>query len=104
MATSSEYMEFVCGQLRGFESVLYKKMFGEYLLYIDGKPVFLVCDNNVFVKKLPEIEPLMKDSRCGYPYEGAKEHYLLDIDDIELVNEVAGILVKVIPFPKRRKK
>ncbi len=78
-------------------------MFGEYIVYIDGKPILLVCDNNVFVKKIPELEQLLNNSRCGFPYEGAKEHYLLDIDDADLVNNVIKILVPVIPIPKPRK-
>ena len=31
MATSKEYIEFVCEQLDGIENVTYKKMFGEKL-------------------------------------------------------------------------
>ncbi len=48
-------------------------MFGEYMLYIDDKPVFTVCDNTVFVKELKDVEIIMSDSVRGYPYEGAKE-------------------------------
>lgn len=59
MATSQEYIEFVCEQLVGIENVRYKKMFGEYMVYVNDKPVLLVCDNTVYVKKLPEIEELM---------------------------------------------
>ena len=31
MATSVDYIEFVCDQIKGFENVRYKKMFGESL-------------------------------------------------------------------------
>ena len=54
MATSAEYMDFVIEQLQGFGTMRYKKMFGEYMVYINDKPVITVCDNTVFVKKLPE--------------------------------------------------
>ena len=78
MATSQEYIEFVCEQLVGIENVRYKKMFGEYMVYVNDKPVLLVCDNTVYVKKLPEIEELMSGAECGVPYDSAKEHYILD--------------------------
>lgn len=52
MATSVDYIEFVCGQIRGERVVRYKKMFGEYMVYVNDKPVLLVCDNTVYVKKL----------------------------------------------------
>ena len=50
MATSKEYIEFVCEQLEGIENVTYKKMFGEYMVYVNAKPIFIVCDNTVTVK------------------------------------------------------
>lgn len=76
MATSKEYMEFVYEQMREIDGVRYRKMFGEYMVYINDKPILLVCDNTVMVKKTPEIAALMKDASSGYPYEGAKEHYI----------------------------
>ena len=34
MATTVEYIEFVCGEIRGNYDIRYKKMFGEYLVYV----------------------------------------------------------------------
>ena len=62
MATSKDYIEFVCEQLEGVEGVTYKKMFGEYMVYVNAKPLLLVCDNTVMVKKLPEVAPLLHDA------------------------------------------
>ncbi len=104
MATSKEYIEFVCDQLQGIDGVTYKKMFGEYLVYVNEKPVLLVCDNNVMVKKVPELAGLMQDAPEGYPYEGAKLHYILDIENRDLVRAVVEILEQVTPVPKRKKK
>lgn len=47
MATTSDYVEFVYGQIVGAGAVRYKKMFGEYMVYVDDKPILLVCDNTV---------------------------------------------------------
>lgn len=33
MATSTEYIEFVCDQIIGTGEIRYKKMFGEYMIY-----------------------------------------------------------------------
>lgn len=104
MATSKEYIEFVCDQLQGIDGVTYKKMFGEYLVYVNEKPVLLVCDNNVMVKKVPELTGLMQDAPEEYPYEGAKLHYILDIENKDLVRAVVAILEQVTPVPKRKKK
>ena len=81
MASSREYLDFVLEQLEGISGIDYKKMFGEYLVYVNERPVLTLCDNRVFVKKLPQVAVLMADAECGYPYEGAKEAYLLDLGD-----------------------
>lgn len=103
MATTEDYIEFVIDCLHGDYSKRYKKMFGEYMVYINDKPVLLVCDNTVYVKILPELESLMKGADTGYPYDGAKMHYILDIENEELVSEVIAILEKITPLPKKRK-
>lgn len=104
MATTNEYIEYVCEQIKDIGEVRYKKMFGEYMVYINDKPVITVCDNTPFVKKLDSIEEKMKDAETGFPYKGAKEHYVLDIDNIEFCTEILKEVEKVTPLPKPRKK
>lgn len=104
MATTVEYIEYVCEQISGIGDIKYKKMFGEYMVYVNDKPVIIVCDNTTFVKKLPCIEEKMKEAQTGYPYEGAKEHYVLDIDNAEFCRSVIIEVEKVMPLPKPRKK
>ena len=92
MSTSKEYMQFVLDQLEEFPDVTYRKMFGEYMVYLQGRPVLLVCDNCAMVKKLPELAELMRGAPDGLPYE----------EDRELVRQVMDILLRVTPLPKRR--
>lgn len=104
MATTTDYIEFVCDQIYGSGAIRYKKMFGEYMAYVNDKPVLLVCDNTVFVKKLDCIADKMKNAETGFPYKGAKEHYILDIENAELSKEIVAILESVTPIPKPKKK
>ncbi len=104
MATSMDYITFVCDQIRNCGDIRHKKMFGEYMVYVNDKPILLVCDNTVYVKMKPEIEQQMADATTGVPYKGAKEHYILDVEDTELTLEVIGILEPITPLPKPRKK
>ena len=108
MATTQDYIDFVCDQVYGAgipaESIRHKKMFGEYMVYVNNKPVLLVCDNTVFVKQLDCIAELMADADRGHPYGGAKEHYILEIENSELAGSVITELEKVTPVPKPRKK
>lgn len=104
MATSVDYIEFVCSQIAGTGEIRYKKMFGEYMVYVNNKPVIIVCDNCAFVKKLDCLADIMASSETGFPYNNAKEHYILDIEDTELCREAVNALEKVTPVPKPRKK
>ena len=104
MATTKDYIEYVCERLHGAGGLRYRKMFGEYMVYVNDKPVLLVGDNTVFVKIVPELAALMVDAVRGLPYEGAKEHYILDIDDNDLARQVVAVLEAVTPLPKPKKK
>ncbi|MDE7463852.1 MAG: TfoX/Sxy family protein [Clostridiales bacterium] len=104
MATSVDFIQFICEQISGNYSVTYKKMFGEYIVYVNEKPVLLVCDNTVYVKKLAELKELMKNADCGVPYGGAKEHYILDVENAELTEKAIEILERITPLPKKKAK
>ena len=52
------------------------------MVYVNDKPVLLVCDNTVYVKKLPEIEELMSGAECGVPYDSAKEHRISEYSEV----------------------
>ena len=103
MACSKEYIDFICTQLRSVGVVRPHKMFGDWCIYVDEKPVILACDEICYVKKHEAIADLMQDAECGFPYEGAKEHYILDIEHSDTVLPVIKKLVEVLPFPKKKK-
>ena len=51
MACSLDFIEFVSSQIATAGTVRYRKMFGEYMIYVDEKPVIIVCDNIPYVKE-----------------------------------------------------
>ncbi len=104
MATSSEFIEFVVECIERLGNIRYKKMFGEYMIYIDDKPILLVCDSIVYVKKLPDLENIMISAETGVPYKGAKEHYILDVEDSEQTENAINVLKQITPIPKPRKR
>jgi hypothetical protein len=104
MATTLDFIEYVCDQIGGVGFARYKKMFGEYMMYVNDKPILLVCDNMVFVKILPCLDALMANAEKGVPYNGAREHYVVDIDNAELLQEIIRILEPITPLPKPKKK
>lgn len=103
MATTISFVNYVCEQLQGIGDIRYRKMFGEYMVYVNDKPVVIVCDNTTYVKKLEIIKDLMSDASCGFPYKGASEHYILNVDDADFCKMVVGKIEKVAKLPKKRK-
>ena len=53
MATTQDYIEYVCERLPDCGDVRYRKMFGEYMVYINDKPLLTVCDNTVWEAEVP---------------------------------------------------
>lgn len=104
MATRQEFVEYVCEQLSGIGEIRYRKMFGEYMVYLNDKPVIIVCDDTPYVKILDVINDMMEGASKGFPYDGAKEHYVLDVDNGEFAKEVVLKVESVTPLPKKRKK
>ncbi|MDR0951836.1 MAG: TfoX/Sxy family protein [Oscillospiraceae bacterium] len=103
MATTQSFIEYVCEQIADTGAVRYKKMFGEYMVYVGDKPLLLVCDNCVYVKPRPELAELLAGAEMGLPYEGTKEHYIVDADDRETLRAVVELLEPITPVPKKRK-
>lgn len=104
MASSQDYVSYVVERLRRFYDVSYRKMFGEYMVYIDQKPIILICDDQPYIKIHESTVAILKDSPEGYPYKGAKLHYLLDIDDDDLTKQsIDALLPHIVIKPKKKK-
>ena len=106
MASDLAYVQHVCDQLQGVGEVSYKKMFGEYGLYLDGKMVAMVCDNQLFLKPTEAGCHLLGTPSEGVPYPGAKPHFVLDehLDDRELLSAVFRATEAALPVPKPKKR
>lgn len=106
MSTQFSFIEFLMEQIQSAGEVSYKKMFGEYMIYLNAKPIFIICDDTLFVKVLPATLEIMGDKPHGLPYASCKQpHYVVeDVDDKELLCALATALEKVTPVPKPKKK
>ncbi len=106
MATSKDFADFVAGQLENAGSITYKKMFGEYGLYADGKIIALLCDNQLFIKPTEAGKHYIGTVTEAPPYSGAKMYYLIDdkLDDREWLCGLVRVMLPELPEPKPKKK
>lgn len=106
MATRKETAAFILGQLGHPDRFSTKGMFGEFALYADGKPVAFICDDQLFVKILPESAVL--EGRCerAPAYPGSKDYYLVPEEMITGDRRLPELLLRVaevVPMPKMKK-
>lgn len=104
MASSLSYVEFLMEQLSGAGTITFRRMFGEYGLYCDGKYFACVCDDRLLAKITPAGEALLPDCPRGVPYEGGGEMLLPDVEDRELLTALARATCAALPEKKPRKK
>lgn len=102
MASDLSFVEYVRDQMHGAGAVTFKKMFGEYALYIDEKIVALVCDNQLFVKPTAAGRALLGDVTEAPPYPGAKPQLLIteQLEDQQLIVELMRATAAELPLPK----
>ncbi len=108
MATRQETIDFILDQAAGAGEARARKMFGEYALYLDGRVVALVCDDQLFVKITePGREFVGERYEEGYAYPGAKASMRISeemLDDREWLSELLRITALALPLPKPKKK
>lgn len=103
MSTSQGTMDYLLDQLKSAGPVSSRKMFGEYCLYYAGRPVGLVCDEQLYLKPTDAGRALMREVREGAPYPGARMHLLVtadDWDDHHLLGQLVRATFDGLPPPK----
>ena len=105
MASDLAFVEYVCDQMNAAGPIAFRKMFGEYALYCEGKVVALVCDNQLFVKPTAGGRSFVERAVEAPPYPGAKAHFLIgdELDDREWIAELIMITARELPVPKAKK-
>jgi DNA transformation protein len=103
MATSSSTMEYLLDILSDSRQVSARRMFGEYCLYYAGRPVGLVCDEQLFLKITEPGLRVMKQPSEGAPFPGARPHLRItadDWDDRAWLNALVRTTFDSLPPPK----
>jgi TfoX/Sxy family transcriptional regulator of competence genes len=105
MASDLSFVEYVCEQMSTAGSIAFRKMFGEYAIYCEGKVVALVCDNRLFVKRTSAGRDFIGQVVEAPPYPGAKDHFLVgeELEDRVWLSNLVRLTEQELPAPKPRK-
>ena len=103
MASSKDYLTFVLEQLSDLDSISYRAMMGEYILYYRDKIVGGIYDDRLLVKPVSSAIFLMPTATYELPYEGAKEMLLVDdVDSREFLCNLFLSMYDELPAPKKK--
>lgn len=104
MPNDQDFIDFVLDQLKSSE-VTHRHMFGGTTLYMNGKVVALICDNQLFVKPTEAGRAHIGDVVEAPAYEGARNSFLIEneLDDSAWLNELFAVTEGELPVPRKRK-
>ena len=106
MASDLDFVLFVVDQIENAGVIEYKKMFGEYAVYCEGKVVALICDNKLFVKPTNAGRSFIGNVNEAPAYPGAKPSFLINeqIEDRDWISKLIILTEKELPEPKPKRK
>lgn len=104
MSTSPASIDHILDTLSD-QPLTFKKMFGEYALYLNGIVVAFVCDDTLFIKPTPSALALLPEAPRGPAYPGSKDYIIgaEALDDPDLCIRALRAVASDAPAPKPRK-
>lgn len=104
MATDKEFSLYILDQLRDAGKATVKPMFGEYGVYVDGKIIGFICDNQLLIKITDAGKMFLGEYETAEAYPGSKPYFLIsDPDHLERLTELVRVSLPELPAPKARK-
>ncbi len=107
MPTKQTTIDFLLTQLAGAGDISAKKMFGEYGLFLEGKMIAIVGDDQLFFKPTQRGRALFTTVKEAAPYPGAKPCFLVPKakwSESEWMVQLAMCTADELPVPKAKKK
>ena len=94
-----EFNEYVRECFSEAGEIVIKSMMGGYLVYLNGKLIGDICNNEMFLKRTPTSDKLLADSELRYPYKGSKTlMYVFNrFEDADLIAELLEGMYAELP-------
>lgn len=104
MASSLEFVQYICNQMRFDAPVTYRAMFGEYGLYAEGKFFASICYDQLFLKPTGAVRALYSlPEQPAYP--GAKPSILVENPEVAaFVFRLARLTLDALLLSRPRRK
>jgi DNA transformation protein len=102
MASRADTVNYVVDQLAGVGGITTRRMFGEYAIYLEGKVIGFICDDQLFLKPTEAGARLLESPQLAAPWVGAKNHFLIadELEQRELLCRLVQVTADAQPRPK----
>jgi len=102
MASRADTVQYVVDQLAGLGGVSTRRMFGEYAIYLEGKVIGFICDDQFFLKPTEAGARLLESPHLAAPWVGAKNQFLVidELEQRELLCRLVQVTANALPVPK----
>jgi TfoX/Sxy family transcriptional regulator of competence genes len=106
MASDLKTVLFIADQSGLGARLGYKRMFGEYALYLNTKVVAFVCDNRLYLKPTEAGRALLGSVTEAPAYPGSKNYFVLEeeLESPSLLRAALEITEAAVPLPKPKGK
>jgi len=106
VAQGLEFVEFIIDQVGDGCNLTHRMMFGGCTLYLDGKVVALICDDQLFVKPTKGGREFIGDVVEAPAYPGAKNSFLIadQVEDGHWLTTLLTVTAAELPAPRPKKK
>jgi len=104
MASSTDTVAYILEQTARAGAVSARKMFGEYGLFLDGKMIAIIADDQLYLKITDAGRALLSSLVEGAPYPGAKPWFLIggeEWDDADFMTRLMRATADAMPAPKK---
>ena len=103
MACTPEFVQYVAEQLALCGEITYRKLFGEYGFYCNGKFFATAEDNQFYLKITDAGQQLMPDAVIASPHEGARAFLIENLCDRDQLARLVQATCAALPEPKPKK-
>lgn len=105
MASNPDFVQYIADQCAGAGEITFRKMFGDYAIYCDGKIFGLICDSGFYLKPTSKGRAMLNQVVMRPPYDGAKDYFYIDeIDDADFLSTLVRETCSELPSPVKKKK
>lgn len=104
MASSKKFLDYILDQLKDLDSITFRAMMGEFMIYYKGKIVGGIYDDRFLVKPTQSAMKFMPNAKMEFPYNGAKPMLLVDcVDSKEYLCSLLNEMYDELPIVKAKK-